>query len=100
MRRRSEISQIISGAVGVIAINTVVWGIGFLLAINNYPNQFFILGVFLAGGIGIVQFIYVIPAIVWLRRQQQFTLMKGVIIGAVLTALGNGACYVIIAWPR
>lgn len=44
-------------------------------------------------GIGIAQLLYVIPVILWLRRQRKWGLMKGVIIGAVLTALLNGGCW-------
>jgi hypothetical protein len=44
-------------------------------------------------GISLFQLIYVISAIFWLRQRQKFAFMKGVIIGAVITALLNGACY-------
>ncbi|MFE1745667.1 hypothetical protein [Coleofasciculus sp. H7-2] len=46
--------------------------------------------------IGLSQFLYVIPIIFWLIRQQRWGLMKGVIIGAVLTALLNGGCWLLI----
>ena len=48
------------------------------------------------GFLGIAQLIYVIPAIVILRRRRNFTLVKGVIIGAVVTALLNGGCWLFI----
>jgi hypothetical protein len=67
-----------------------------LLAYNNYPNWLFIIGVWLAIGISIVQLIYGIPAMLWLRRRQQFALMKGVIIGTVITALLNGGCFLMV----
>ena len=46
------------------------------------------------GGYGffILQLLYVIPVCLYLRRRQRFALMKGVIIGAVITALLNGGC--------
>ena len=47
-------------------------------------------------GLGIVQLIYVIPAIFILRRRRNFTLVKGVIIGAVVTALLNGGCWLFV----
>ncbi len=95
MRQRSEILQNILGSFCIIVINAVIWGIAFLLATRTYPSSFFIIGLWVAVGIGLVQLIYVIPVIVWLRRRRQFAFMKGVIIGAVLTALANGGCFLI-----
>jgi hypothetical protein len=48
------------------------------------------------GCLGIAQLIYVIPAIFILRRRRNFTLVKGVIIGAVVTALLNGGCWLFV----
>jgi Na+/proline symporter len=96
MRQRSEITQTIIGAFCILIINGLVFGIGYLLAYNNYPNWLFIIGVWLAIGISIVQLIYGIPAMLWLRRRQQFALMKGVIIGTVITALLNGSCFLMV----
>jgi hypothetical protein len=95
MQERNEIPQIILGSFCIIVINAVIWGIAFLLATRTYPSSFFIIGLWVAVGIGLVQLIYVIPAIVLLRRRRQFALRKGVIIGAVLTALFNGGCFLI-----
>ena len=50
-----------------------------------------------AGGIAIVQLIYVIPVSLWLKSRRQLALMKGVIIGAVITALLNGGCWLFVA---
>jgi hypothetical protein len=96
MRQRSEITQTIIGAFCILIINGLVFGIGYLLAYNNYPNWLFIIGVWLAIGISIVQLIYGIPTMLWLRRRQQFALMKGVIIGTVITALLNGGCFLMV----
>ncbi len=46
-------------------------------------------------GIGITQLIYVIPLVFWLRWKRKWGLMKGIIIGAVLTALLNGGCWLL-----
>jgi hypothetical protein len=48
------------------------------------------------GFLGIAQLIYVIPAIFILRRRRNFTIVKGVIIGAVVTALLNGGCWLFV----
>jgi hypothetical protein len=45
-------------------------------------------------GICLYQLLYVLPAIIWLKRQQRWGLMKGIIIGAVITALLSGPCFV------
>lgn len=39
------------------------------------------------------QLFYVIPLTIWLKRQGKIGMMKGVIFGAVMTALLNGACF-------
>lgn len=46
---------------------------------------------------GLTQLFYVIPVVFWFRRQQQWGLMKGVIIGAVITALLNGGCFLLLS---
>ncbi|HEY9599879.1 MAG TPA: hypothetical protein V6D33_19630 [Cyanophyceae cyanobacterium] len=47
-------------------------------------------------GISIFQLLYVIPTIIWLKRRQRWQLMKGVIICAVITALLNGGCWLLV----
>ncbi len=42
------------------------------------------------------QLLYVIPLTIWLKRWGKVGMMKGVIMGAVLTALVNGACYLLM----
>ncbi len=54
---------------------------------------------FLIFGIGISQIIYVIPIVIILRSRREFALMKGVIIGAVITALLNGGCWLLLTLP-
>lgn len=64
-----------------------------------------IFGVDTASNVGLVgimgflfwQLLYVLPLTIWLKRRGKLSMMKGVIIGAVLTALVNGACYLAIA---
>lgn len=47
-----------------------------------------------AVGIGLSQFLYVIPMIIVLARSQRYALMKGVIMGAAMTALLNAGCFI------
>ena len=72
---------------GIIIGSISIGGIGFYIA--SFLNLGFL-------GIGIAQLIYVIPAIFILRRRRKFTLVKGVIIGAVVTALLNGVCWLFV----
>ncbi|HBE20794.1 MAG TPA: hypothetical protein DEG17_00935 [Cyanobacteria bacterium UBA11149] len=43
--------------------------------------------------IGIVQFLYVIPLAIHLKRKEKIGIVKGVIIGAIITILLNGGCW-------
>ncbi len=43
------------------------------------------------------QLLYVLPLTIWLKRRGKIGMMKGGSIGAVITALLNGACYLAIA---
>ena len=102
MSQINEIKGIVSGIfllmglhlaaiILVIIISSIsTGGIGFYIA------SFLNLG-FLA--IGIAQLIYVVPAIIVLRRRREFAVIKGLIIGAIITALVNGGCWLFI-YPR
>lgn len=61
----------------------------------NHNYNFFLIPV----SIGLWQNIYVIPLIFWLRNKQHFPLMKGVIVCAIITALVNGGCWLLLL-PR
>ncbi len=100
MRERSEILKVILATLGVLITNGAIFGIGVFLALNAYNSSLFIIPALSSAGISITQLIYVIPVIIWLNRQRQFALKKGVIIGAVITALLNGGCYLILSLPR
>lgn len=47
-------------------------------------------------GIGLTQLFYVTPVVIWLNRRHEWGRMRGVIIGAVLTALLNGGCFLLL----
>ena len=100
MRARSETTQVVLATLSVLIINAAIFGIGVYLALYNYNNSFFTISALSSAGISITQLIYVIPLIIWLNRRRQFALKKGVIIGAVLTALLNGGCYLVLLFPR
>ena len=54
------------------------------------------IAIFSIFGIGIAQLAYIIPLIIYLARRQAWALMKGVIIGAILTFLLNGGCWFLL----
>ncbi len=90
----------ISGIFLVLGIHILVWIILEFLSfiIVNLLSIYSIAQILaiLIFSIGLSQLLYVVPIIFWLRRQQRWGLMKGVIIGAVLTALLNGGCWILI----
>jgi hypothetical protein len=53
--------------------------------------------IYAAYGFFLIQLLYVIPITLWLRRRQRIGMMKGVIIGAVITALLNGGCFLLFS---
>lgn len=74
-----------------IAVITVLAVTTYFLSFINILVQLFFFAVL---GIGLFQLLYVIPVVIWLNRKRKWGLMKGVIIGAVITALLNGACWI------
>jgi hypothetical protein len=110
---KRENTQTLLGIFLVIITNALIVIIGGAVAENTYPgiqtyppypgmkqNFIFDLAILIVLGISIFQLVYLIPLMFWLRRRQQFALRKGVIIGAVITALANGACYLQFVLPR
>lgn len=45
---------------------------------------------------GLTQLVYVIPLVFWFRKRQNWGMMKGIITGAVFTALLNGGCFLVL----
>jgi hypothetical protein len=96
MSQRNEIIGIILGILMLFGMHILaaaaIFALGWIIGMI-YGNYTFIL-VWAVGGYGFLfwQLLYVIPLIIWLRRRQKLALMKGVIIAAVITALSNGGC--------
>lgn len=97
MTPRSPIIDLITGIFIVLFINLMIIILSFLLLslVGVYAsilvNAIVIVGI---GAIGLTQLLYVIPWAKKLYNSQQFERMKGVIIGAVITALLNGGCWI------
>ncbi len=93
----SELGEIIKGFVLLMFLHLLAGIIIILLGlvIGAIFGGYSVLGVWLVGGVGFLfwQLLYVIPLALRFQRQGKTGLMKGVIIGAVFTALINGACF-------
>ena len=74
-----------------------IFVLGFI--IGSIFGGYSIIGVWVVGAGGFLfwQLLYVLPLTIWLKRRGKIGMMQGVIIGAVITALVNGACYLAIA---
>lgn len=94
MARRNEGVELAVGILGVLGINFLVFML--LLPYANYHSADSLAFLF---GICLYQLLYVVPAIIWLKWQQRWGLMKGVIIGAVITAFLSGPCFVLFLLP-
>ncbi|PMB50877.1 hypothetical protein CEN40_00635 [Fischerella thermalis CCMEE 5205] len=101
MSRRNEFYYVIGGiflVLGMHIIATLILGILAyieLIIASQYGIRFFqIIFLVYFFGIGITQVVYIIPVLLRLKRQEKFALMKGVIIGAIFTALLNGGCWI------
>ena len=101
MSQRNEILQILLGIFLLFGLHliagAIIFGLGLLAGQIFGYSSYSYLGIWLIGGLGffIWQLLYVIPLCIWLRRQQRLAIMKGVIVGAVITALLNGSCFLL-----
>jgi hypothetical protein len=100
MSRRNEIHGVILGVLMLFGMHILAGLIIFILGfiIGQIVGNYLFIAVWAVGGYGFLfwQLLYVIPLILWLRRQQRLALMKGVIIGAAITALLNGSCSLLL----
>ncbi len=94
MPQRRELKGILLGIGLVLLMHLIASIIAYLLAVNlnDYAQQI-MLGLF---SLGLSQLIYVLPAIAVTAIKRKFALMKGVIICAVITALLNGGCWLVV----
>lgn len=105
MSQPNEIPQIIAGFFLVFGLHTLAIVILSLLAYilnllgGTTVALINILWIYVIFGIGISQLLYVVPLIIRLKQRQEWGLMKGVIIGTVVTALLNGGCWLLLANP-
>jgi hypothetical protein len=74
-----------------------IFALGFV--VGSFVGNYSFAVVWLVGSMGFLfwQLLYVIPIVFRLRRRGAIGMMKGVIVGAVLTALVNGVCFLTFA---
>ena len=99
MSLRNESSDVISGFFLIMGMHIAAITIAIILAIVGSYVKFYILAtplIYGFFGIGLAQLLYVVPVIILLNQRQRWGLMKGVIIGAVITAFLNGGCWLLV----
>ncbi|OCR01148.1 hypothetical protein BCD67_17415 [Oscillatoriales cyanobacterium USR001] len=77
-----------------LVLSALIFASPYLPFFNRNYN-FFLIPAF----IGLWQNIYVIPLIFLARKDRRFGVMKGVIVCAIITALVNGGCWLLLL-PR
>ncbi|PSB04272.1 hypothetical protein [Merismopedia glauca] len=95
MSNRNEPLDIFNGIVIAFGFNIIAAGTLFFLAasIGQISAILAQMCLFAIAGIGIFQVLYIIPYAMKLKRDGQIAMMKGLIIGAVIVALLNSACW-------
>jgi hypothetical protein len=99
MSQQNQLWEIIKGILLLIAMHAVailiIFAISYILQITQggYAGLSFF---FALAALFLIQLLYVIPTCIWLKRKRKPLMMKGVIIGAVITALVNGGCFLLV----
>ena len=91
MKSKKEINNIILGTFLLLGMHSAAFVVLKILAsvILKFNTALAANIIFPIFYIGVLQLIYVVPAVIWLKRKKQTGRIKGVIIGAVITALSN-----------
>jgi hypothetical protein len=104
MAPRNEFRENIQGFSIAIATNLIAALIYFLISRNIYSLPFLdattrtrigLVFLYLLVGIGFSQLLHIVPLSIWLRRRRQFGKLKGIIIGAAITFLICGSCFIL-----
>ena len=92
---------IAANVLAVIFYYLIAWFFAATGLFDGFPELWRIMQnafVYLMLGIGFSQVLHIIPIALWLRRRGRIERMKGLLIGAALTALVCGGCF-ILAFP-
>lgn len=107
MKKKNELFEVVVGIILILALNIVAL-LFFLSALHapltaifpslkgSYGIPFFMAA---TGGLSFYQLLYAIPLYVWFRRRRSAAIAKGITLGAVLTALLCGACFLVFLGP-
>ncbi|MBW4671380.1 MAG: hypothetical protein KME60_29155 [Cyanomargarita calcarea GSE-NOS-MK-12-04C] len=101
MSQRNEILQVVLGILVLFGMHIIsaiaIFILGYIIGLIFGNYTFLGVWIIAAYSFFLVQLLYVIPVTLWLRRQQKTGMMKGVITGAVITALLNGGCFLLFS---
>lgn len=102
MNKRTATLEVLIGIGSLLICHLVLGAISLAIGIlgSFVPFMYPVLGLLLWAGIaiGLSQMVYVFPLIHRFKQQRRFNAVKGVVIGAVVTALLNGGCFVYFFW--
>ena len=104
MSKLNEWGKIVAGTIFLLIVNAIALTIWLIIGSIIYESSLGptplgrVLNKILTAailGISISQLLYAIPLGLWLKSQEKNALLKGAIVGAVITALLNGGCWLI-----
>lgn len=99
MSYKNEFVKVIFGIILLLLMHTLA-GLLILLITNilqaMYDGNSGLYVLIFASGICLWQLLYVIPTCLWLQQKRKHLIMKGVIIGAEITFLLNGGCFLLV----
>lgn len=96
--RRGEAFHIIIGFLEVLIINCLLIILLIILSISVWSSLSGLayISLYGLGGLGVSQLLYVVPRSLFPRRHQRWARLKGVIAAAVIVALLNGGCWIVL----
>jgi undecaprenyl pyrophosphate phosphatase UppP len=85
------------GLLSALLLNMVVWSISAVFwSVFSLDSEIAVIARFVCTSIWIVQFLYLIPITRHYRRKQEWEVVKGISVGAIVTIFVNSACYRLI----
>jgi undecaprenyl pyrophosphate phosphatase UppP len=85
------------GLLSALLLNMVVWSISAVFwSVFSLDSEIAVIARFVCTSIWIVQFLYLIPIARHYRKKQQWEIVKGISVGAIVTIFINSTCYRLI----
>jgi RsiW-degrading membrane proteinase PrsW (M82 family) len=88
------IIEVLFGFMLVLILHIIIFAA--LFSLGSIYSQIGYLTLYAFLGVGISQILYIVPVVIFLVYRQQLEITKGVILGAVITALANAGCWLIV----